>query len=309
LDRRSGVLHIGRWSGRAAQRSRWVEDTQVVVHLAARLRARGLEAVLASPHHLRWVDGRARIDSDFRSAAVDAVIRFYQVEWIVDLPCTRSWMPLFRGGRTPVTNPGCVALTETKRLPLVWSELDASTATWRGMLPEARDPRDTWGLLAGGWVLKPAFGNTRDDVAIRDCMLRSRRSSRSRSRFEPRASSPGSTREACAADSVGIRSEASGASFPKGDELRPGELPMKREGDHGRVIPMTEALAGALASLVAPPFYGDDGTEKLVALRNDVRAWGCMHPAGRSSRKGVGTKPSGGSVSDRRQHEAVRSGP
>ena len=58
----------------------WVEDMQVVAHLAARLRARGLEALLASPHHLRWVDGRARIDSDFRSAAVDAVIRFYQVE-------------------------------------------------------------------------------------------------------------------------------------------------------------------------------------------------------------------------------------
>jgi glutathionylspermidine synthase len=148
----------------------WVEDTQVVAHLAARLRTRGLEALLASPHHLRWVDGRARIDSDFRSAAVDAVIRFYQVEWIVDLPCTQSWMPLFQGGRTPVTNPGCVALTETKRLPLVWSELDASTATWRSLLPEARDPRDARGLLSGGWVLKPAFGNTGDDVAIRDCM-------------------------------------------------------------------------------------------------------------------------------------------
>jgi hypothetical protein len=44
--------------------SGWVEDADVVSHLVARLRARGLAAPLASPHHLRWTDGRARLESD-----------------------------------------------------------------------------------------------------------------------------------------------------------------------------------------------------------------------------------------------------
>jgi len=146
----------------------WVEDAQVVAHLASRLRAKGLTAQLASPHHLRWTHGVARIESEFRTARVDAVLRFYQVEWIADLPCRSAWMPLFRGGVTPVSNPGCVAFTESKRLPLVGSEVDASTATWRAVLPEARDPREARGLLGGDWVLKPAFGNTGDHVAVRD---------------------------------------------------------------------------------------------------------------------------------------------
>jgi Glutathionylspermidine synthase preATP-grasp len=153
----------------------WVEDAQVVAHLAARLRARGLDAELASPHHLRWTSGRARLRSDFRHAPVHAILRFYQVAWIVDLPCRDAWMPLFRGGRTPVSNPSCAALTETKRLPLVWSELDASTVAWRRAMPEARDPCDpraARGLWSGDWVLKPAFGNTGDHVALRAGMSR-----------------------------------------------------------------------------------------------------------------------------------------
>ena len=148
----------------------WIEDAQVVAHLAAHLRANGLAAQLASPHHLRWTDGVARVESEFRTAPVDAVLRFYQVEWIADLPCRSAWMPLFRGGVTPVSNPGCAAFTESKRLPVVWSELDRSTVTWRAVLPEARDPRDARGLLGGDWVLKPAFGNTGDHVALRDRM-------------------------------------------------------------------------------------------------------------------------------------------
>jgi hypothetical protein len=39
----------------------WVEDIQVVAHLAARLRAFTFEAHLASPHQLHWKDGRAHL--------------------------------------------------------------------------------------------------------------------------------------------------------------------------------------------------------------------------------------------------------
>jgi hypothetical protein len=150
----------------------WVEDAQVVAHLAARLRDRRLRAQVASPHHLRWIGGRAQIESDFQCADVDAIVRFYQVEWIVELPHADGWMPLFQGGQTPVSNPGCVAFTESKRLPLVWSELDASTTVWRSLLEESREPRDVRALARGEWVLKPAFGNTGDHVALRERMSR-----------------------------------------------------------------------------------------------------------------------------------------
>jgi glutathionylspermidine synthase len=152
----------------------WLEDTQIVTHLAARLRARGVRAYLGSPHHLRWVDRRAYLRSDFGNTAIDAVIRFYQAEWVAELACRDSWGPLFRGGRTPVSNPGSAALTESKRLPLLWSELDATTAAWRSVMPPVFDPREARSVLTGDWVLKPAFGNTGDGVALRRQMSRSK---------------------------------------------------------------------------------------------------------------------------------------
>jgi glutathionylspermidine synthase len=151
----------------------WVEDAQVVAHLAARLRARGVRAYLLSPHQLRWVDRRAHFESDSRVVAADAIVRFYQAEWVAELACRDAWMPLFRGGRTPVSNPGCAALTESKRLPLLWAELDAPTAMWRGLTPEAFDPREARRLATGDWVLKPAFGNTGDGVLLRQRTSRS----------------------------------------------------------------------------------------------------------------------------------------
>ena len=100
----------------------WVEDLQVVAHLAARLRQNGVAAQLASPHHLRWAEGRARIESQFLTARSRRWCDSTRPNGFVDLPCQSAWMPLFRGGLTPVSNPGCAAFTESKRLPLVWSE-------------------------------------------------------------------------------------------------------------------------------------------------------------------------------------------
>jgi hypothetical protein len=72
-----------------------------------------------------------------------------------------------------VTNPGSAALAESKRLPLVWSELAATATAWASVVPEARDPREAPGIWSGDWVLKPAFGNTGDHVALRDRLSRS----------------------------------------------------------------------------------------------------------------------------------------
>jgi glutathionylspermidine synthase len=148
----------------------WVQDAQVVTHLAARLRERGLGAHRASPHHLRWDSGYARLDSEFASTGVDAIVRFYQADWIARLGC--EWRPLFVGGRTPVSNPAYAAWSESKRLPLLWRELDARTATWRRLLCETLDPRAARRLAGGDWVLKPAFGNEGDDVAVAGAMSR-----------------------------------------------------------------------------------------------------------------------------------------
>ena len=73
-------------------------------------------------------------------------------------------MGLFKGGLTPVANPGSAVLTESKRLPLLWSPLGVAVPHWRSLLPLTVDP---WGAPLdhqGDWVLKAAYGNTGDAV-------------------------------------------------------------------------------------------------------------------------------------------------
>jgi hypothetical protein len=145
----------------------YVEDQQVVSHLAARLRERGVAAYLIAPRHLRWRAGGAGVETTQHRGPVQAIVRFYQAEWLARLPCREAWAPLFRGGRTPVSNPGVATLTESKRLPLLFPELDASTATWRRLLPETRAPEDAPFWRDEGWLVKSAYCNTGDTVSFR----------------------------------------------------------------------------------------------------------------------------------------------
>lgn len=141
----------------------YMEDTQVVAFMAARLRERGAEVVLAKPENLRWEGGRASLEF---AGPVDAVVRFFQAEWLPELPRRSGWQHLVARGLTPVTNPGTAALTESKRFPLAWDALATPLPTWRRLLPETRDPRQAPWRRDPSWILKSALGNNGDDVAI-----------------------------------------------------------------------------------------------------------------------------------------------
>jgi hypothetical protein len=145
----------------------YVEDQQVTAHLAARLRERGGAAHLAHPPHLRWEDGRAHFAGPGHRGPVAGVFRFLQGEWLARLPARLGWRFFFRGGRTPVCNPGSCLLTESKRFPLVWDRLATPLPTWRALLPPTRDPRGAFWRSDPGWLLKTAFCNTGDTVSGR----------------------------------------------------------------------------------------------------------------------------------------------
>jgi Glutathionylspermidine synthase preATP-grasp len=145
----------------------FMEDQQVVAGLAARLRARGARGILAGPADLHWRDGRARARTLAYDGPVDAIVRFYQGEWLAKLPRSIAWQRLFAGGATPVANPGIAILSESKRLPLVWDRLGVACPAWRRALPETRDPRDAPWSTDEAWLLKSAFCNTGDSVTVR----------------------------------------------------------------------------------------------------------------------------------------------
>lgn len=135
--------------------------------VSQRLRRRGIEACVCSPEQLRWSGSRAHVSFVGRERSVAAIVRFYQAEWLAQLPRRTRWEMLCHGGKTSVANPASAALIESKRFPLVWDQLATKLPTWRRLLPETRDPREAPWRTDERWVLKLAFCNTGDEVAIR----------------------------------------------------------------------------------------------------------------------------------------------
>ena len=146
------------------------DDQQMMCYVAARLEAAGLRTHLASPAHLRWVDGRAALDTAWWKGPLACVVRFFPAEWLCALPSFAGWSAFFSGARTPVSNPATAILTQTKRFPLVWDALREPLATWRAVLPETRDPRDAPWRTSDQWVVKPALGRVGAGVGIREAV-------------------------------------------------------------------------------------------------------------------------------------------
>jgi glutathionylspermidine synthase len=142
-----------------------MEDHQIVAHVGDALRQAGMAAHVLSVEQLDWTSGRARCDA----GEVDLVFRFYQAEWLARLPRHR-WERMFFGGETQVVNPGVAALSESKRLPLIWDELRTPLPTWRRVLPETRALADAPWATDEGWLIKKAYSNTGDTVSIRSAM-------------------------------------------------------------------------------------------------------------------------------------------
>jgi glutathionylspermidine synthase len=146
-----------------------MEDQQVIAFLAGLLRARGCSAVRAHPRQVIWDDGVALLARPARGRRrLDALVRFYQGEWLKRWSGRDGFAEFFRGGRTPVCNPGTALMIESKRFPLVWDRLGLNLPTWRTLLPTTCDPGRLNGRFGPGWVLKTAFCNTGDTVAIAD---------------------------------------------------------------------------------------------------------------------------------------------
>jgi glutathionylspermidine synthase len=143
------------------------DDRQVMTYLARRFAASGMRTSLISPAHLRWQGGRARLDTAWSSAPVDALVRFFPGEWLPNLPSACGWSRFFAGGSTPVSNPASAILTQSKRFPLTWEALRTPMPTWRALLPETRDPREVPWRDSDEWVLKPALGRVGEDIAMR----------------------------------------------------------------------------------------------------------------------------------------------
>ena len=144
----------------------YADDRQVMECLAQHLRANDLKAIPASPSHLRFDGGRAAIDSRFASGAIDGIVRFFPAEWLPKIGWRKRWSGFFSANSVVLSNPATAILQQSKRMPLVLSDVSTHAVTWRNLMPKVRCPREILWSERHDWVLKPGFGRVGEGVAI-----------------------------------------------------------------------------------------------------------------------------------------------
>ena len=131
-----------------------VEDYQVLRFMGDLLEQRGFNSMYADPSHLKWENGKA--------VNIGAIMRYYPIEWL-EFHKDTDWR-CFRNAETPSCNHPIALLTQSKRLPLVWNDLDVAIPYWRRLLPKTEC---TTALgKTDGWILKPAFGRVGEGINI-----------------------------------------------------------------------------------------------------------------------------------------------
>ncbi len=108
----------------------------------------------------------ARLTADPRAAPPAAIVRFFPAEWLPNLPRASGWPHFFVGGATPQCNPATALLTQSKRWPLVWDQLELALPAWRRYQPATHDPRAVDWRHRDDWVLKPALGRVGEAVGL-----------------------------------------------------------------------------------------------------------------------------------------------
>lgn len=144
----------------------YMEDQQLVSLLGATLERQGCRAhFMQNPAEIQWFDEQAYLERAQVTVRLDAIVRFYQGEWLATMSTKTGWPCLFAPSRTMVTNPGYSLLAESKRFPLVWPHFPERVSKLKEMFPECRDPREVI-ESEDEWVFKAAYSNTGEAVIM-----------------------------------------------------------------------------------------------------------------------------------------------
>lgn len=141
------------------------DDRQVMQFLSDYFYEHGFDTFFAAPDHLRWNDKKAISILEGRKGAVDGIVRFFPLEWLVNLPVKSNWKGYY-DCETPSCNHPIAIFAQSKRLPLVWDKLGVEIPAWKKLLPETADPKSVR-RGDGEWIYKPALGRVGEGISIK----------------------------------------------------------------------------------------------------------------------------------------------
>lgn len=150
------------------------DDRQVMQSISDHFSRSGYETMFAAPDLLGWTAGHTAISLlEGHEGELDALMRFYPLEWLDTLPRSVNWKAFYTT-RTPSCNHPAAILTQSKRLPLIWDRLGVDIPMWKKLLPCTKDPKQI-DIRDGKWIMKPALGRVGEDITVKGTMPEKKR--------------------------------------------------------------------------------------------------------------------------------------
>ncbi len=146
------------------------DDRQVMQFLGDKLKSMGYEVVYGAADHLIFENGQAISVLDKNEGEIDGIVRFTPLEWLIDMK-PRRWQGYFYTD-TPSCNHPIAIFAQTKRFPLVWSDLKKhgiKLDTWEKLLPETKEVRKV--KEYDNYIYKPACGRVGEDISIKEACV------------------------------------------------------------------------------------------------------------------------------------------
>ncbi len=141
------------------------DDRQVMQFLGDYFDRGGFRTVFAAPDHIKWKNKKAYSIIKGREGEIDGIIRFFPLEWLANLP-NKSSRDGYYDCETVSCNHSVAIFAQSKRLPLIWDNLDTDIPTWKELLPETINPKSIKSN-DGSWIYKPALGRVGEGISIR----------------------------------------------------------------------------------------------------------------------------------------------
>lgn len=143
------------------------DDRQVMQFLGDYFDKNGFRALYAAPDHIAWEEHKAVSLIKGEKGPIDGIVRFFPLEWLVNLPRKTNWQGYYQTQTTSCNHPIAI-FAQSKRLPLIWDELGIDLPAWKSLLPETCDP--SGGSLKEDFIYKPALGRVGENISIREAV-------------------------------------------------------------------------------------------------------------------------------------------
>jgi glutathionylspermidine synthase len=144
------------------------DDRQVMQFLGDYFKKRGLNSIYAAPDHIKWANKKALCVIKGRECEIDGIVRFFPLEWLVNLPKNSNWQGYY-DSETPSCNNPVSIFAQSKRLPLIWDSLGVEIPAWKKLLPQTSDPKSI-PPQDSEWIYKPALGRVGEGISIKEAV-------------------------------------------------------------------------------------------------------------------------------------------